>query len=107
MGATGTHHRKDAVMACSCDSCSSPRIIKTRTALFWRWVAESRGETADRFIPAPARAVVAVGNGLTDDDMRPEPAEVRSGPSDDDVDAHDLDRRRAEFLRIVGGAGPV
>ena len=44
-------------MACSCDSCSSPRIIKTRTALFWRWLAQSRGETADRVIPAPARAV--------------------------------------------------
>ena len=40
--ATRTHHRKDAVMACSCDSCSSPRIIKTRTALFWRWRAQSR-----------------------------------------------------------------
>ena len=37
-------------MACSCDSCSSPRIIKTRTAQFWRWLAESRGETADRVI---------------------------------------------------------
>lgn len=42
-------------MACSCDSCSSPRIIKTRTAQFWRWLAESRGETADRVILAPAR----------------------------------------------------
>ena len=54
--ATRTRHRKDAVMACSCDSCSSPRIIKTRTALFWRWRAQSRGETADRVIPAPVRA---------------------------------------------------
>ena len=43
-------------MACSCDSCSSPRIIKTRTASFWRWLAESRGETADRVILAPGRA---------------------------------------------------
>jgi hypothetical protein len=42
-------------MACSCDSCSSPRIIKTRTAQFWRWLAESRGETADRVILAPGR----------------------------------------------------
>ena len=42
-------------MACSCDSCSSPRIIKTRTAQFWRWLAESRGETADRVILAPVR----------------------------------------------------
>jgi hypothetical protein len=56
-------------MACSCDSCSSPRIIKTRPALYWRWVAQSRGETADRVIPAPLRAVtVPVRNGLTDDD---------------------------------------
>jgi hypothetical protein len=55
-------------MACSCDSCSSPRIIKTRTALFWRWVAQSRGQTADRVIPAPVSAVTAlVRNGLTDD----------------------------------------
>jgi hypothetical protein len=43
-------------MACTCDSCSSPRIIKTRTALFWRWIAQSRGETADRVISAPVRA---------------------------------------------------
>jgi hypothetical protein len=51
-------------MACSCDSCSSPRIIKTRTALFWRWIAQSRGESADRVIPAPIRAVtVSVRNG--------------------------------------------
>jgi hypothetical protein len=55
-------------MACSCDSCSSARIIKTRPALFWRWLAQSRGETADRVIPAPVRAVtVPVRNGLTDD----------------------------------------
>ena len=46
-------------MACSCDSCSSPRIIKTRTATFWRWLAQSRGETADRVIPAPARTLIA------------------------------------------------
>lgn len=45
-------------MACSCDSCSSPRIIKTRTAMFWRWRAQSRGETADRVIPAPVPALV-------------------------------------------------
>jgi hypothetical protein len=56
-------------MACSCDSCSSPPIIKTRPALFWRWLAQSRGETADRIIPAPVRAVtVPVRSGLTDDD---------------------------------------
>jgi hypothetical protein len=55
-------------MACSCDSCSSPRIIKTRTVLFWRWLAQSRGQTADRVIPAPVRAVTAsVRDGLTDD----------------------------------------
>jgi hypothetical protein len=54
-------------MACSCDSCSSPRIIKTRTVLFWRWLAESRGQTADRVIPAPVAVTVAVRNGLTDD----------------------------------------
>jgi hypothetical protein len=60
-------------MACSCDSCSSPRIVKTRPALFWRWLAQSRGETADRVIPAPVRAVtVSVRNGLTDDDPWPE-----------------------------------
>jgi hypothetical protein len=45
-------------MACSCDSCSSPRIIKTRTALFWRWLAQSREETADRVIPARASAPI-------------------------------------------------
>jgi hypothetical protein len=57
-------------MACSCDSCSSPRIIKTRTAQFWRWLAQSRGETADRVIPAPVRAVtVSVRNGHTDQGM--------------------------------------
>ena len=57
-------------MACSCDSCSSPRIIKTRTATFWRWLAQSRGETADRVIPAPARAVtLSVSNGPTDHAM--------------------------------------
>ena len=57
-------------MACSCDSCSSPRIIKTRTAMFWRWLAQSRGETADRVIPGPVRAVtVSVSNGPADDAM--------------------------------------
>lgn len=45
-------------MACSCDSCSSPRIMKTRTALFWRWLAENRGETADRVIATAVRAPV-------------------------------------------------
>jgi hypothetical protein len=50
-------------MACSCDSCSSPRIIKTRTATFWRWLAQSRGETADRVIPAPVRAVTVPVEG--------------------------------------------
>ena len=93
-------------MACSCDSCSSPLIIKTRTALFWRWVAQSRGETADRVILAPARVVVAVGSGLAAEDMPRETAEILSGPSEAAV-AHDLDQRRAEFLRIVGGAGPI
>jgi hypothetical protein len=48
-------------MACSCESCSSPRIIKTRTALFWRWLAESRGETADRVIAAAIRAPIGRG----------------------------------------------
>ena len=57
-------------MACSCDSCLSPRIIKTRTALFWRWLAQSRGETGDRVIPAPVRAVSdSVGDGPTDHAM--------------------------------------
>ena len=50
-------------MACKCDSCSSPRIIKTRTATFWRWLAESRGETANRVIPAPARLVAVRASG--------------------------------------------
>jgi hypothetical protein len=55
-------------MACSCDSCSSPRIVKTRIALFWRWLAQSRGQTADRVISAPVRAAnVSVRHGLTDD----------------------------------------
>ena len=94
-------------MACSCDSCSSPRIIKTRTALFWRWVAESRGETANRVILAPARAAVAVASGLTADDMPAETAEVVSGHSEADAVAYDLDQRRAEFLRIVGRAEPI
>jgi hypothetical protein len=93
-------------MACSCDSCSSPRIIKTRTALYWRWVAQSRGETADRVILAPARAAVAV-TSLTADDMPAETAEVSIEASKDEAVAHDLDQRRAEFLRIVGGASPI
>ncbi|HET9083727.1 MAG TPA: hypothetical protein VFN41_04930 [Candidatus Limnocylindrales bacterium] len=93
-------------MACSCDSCSSPRIIKTRTALYWRWVAQSRGETADRVIPAPARTVVAVGNALPEAQIPAETAEVSLEASKDEAVAHDLAERRAEFLRIVGGAGP-
>jgi hypothetical protein len=64
-------------MACSCDSCSSPRIIKTRTATFWRWLAQSRGETADRVIPAPVRAdIVPVRTGLTDHVMPIETADA-------------------------------
>ena len=63
-------------MACSCDSCSSPRIIKTRTAMFWRWLAQSRGETAERVIRAPVRARVSVGSGLTDHGMPIETAEA-------------------------------
>ena len=94
-------------MACSCDSCSSPRIIKTRTALFWRWVAQSRGETADRVILAPARAVVAVGHAVIDADLPRETADVASEAPQADVVAHDLDERRAEFLRIVGGGDRV
>jgi hypothetical protein len=89
-------------MACSCDSCSSPRIIKTRTALYWRWVAQSRGETADRVILAPARARVSVGVGHTEPEMPIESAEASSEAREDASDADALDRRREEFLRIVG-----
>jgi hypothetical protein len=95
-------------MACSCDSCSSPRIIKTRTATFWRWLAQSRGETADRVIPAPVRAVtVSVPNGLSEHGMPVETAEPWSDAWDDEADEHDLDRRRAEFLRMVGRGGLI
>jgi hypothetical protein len=83
-------------MACSCDSCSSPRIIKTRTALFGRWVAQSRGETADRVIPAPVRAVtVSVGNGRADHGMPVETAVAWGDAWDDEADEHDLDRSPA------------
>jgi hypothetical protein len=78
-------------MACSCDSCSSPRIIKTRTALFWRWLAQSRGETGDRVIPAPVRAViVSVRNGLTDDEMPIETAGAWCDAWPDEVDQQAL-----------------
>ena len=71
-------------MACSCDSCSSPRIIKTRTATFWRWLAQSRGETADRVIPAPVRAVtIAVG-----DQLIPSDDTDLSRPAADDAGSH-------------------
>lgn len=73
-------------MACSCDSCSSPRIVKTRTALFWRWLAQSRGETAERVIPAPVRAMVSVGNGLTDHGMPVEIAEAWCNALQDEAD---------------------
>jgi hypothetical protein len=51
--------------------------MKTRTALFWRWLAENRGETAERVIRAPVRATVSVGNGLTDHRIPIETAEAR------------------------------
>lgn len=73
-------------MACSCDSCSSPRIIKTRTALFWRWLAQCRGETAERVIPAPVRAAVSAGNGLTDHAMPIETAEAWCEAWQDEAD---------------------
>ena len=73
-------------MACSCDSCSSPRIIKTRTALFWRWLAQSRGETAERVILAPVRAVVSAGNGPTDHGMPIETAEAWCDAGEDEAD---------------------
>lgn len=90
-------------MACNCDSCSSPRIIKTRTATFWRWLAESRGETANRVIPAPAR-LVAVLDRPTDEDM---PHETAEASSERPTDAAELDQRRAEFLKIVSGGDRV
>jgi len=94
-------------MACSCDSCSSPRIIKTRTALYWRWVAQSRGETADRVILAPARAAKAtVAVGQTENDVPTETTEAWSEAVEDDADAEALHQRREEFLRIVGRGEP-
>ena len=90
-------------MACNCDSCSSPRIIKTRTATFWRWLAESRGETANRVILAPARAAVAVLDRATDEMPRETLEEVSDGPAD----VAELDQRRAEFLKIVSGGDRV
>ena len=89
-------------MACQCDSCSSPRIIKTRTALYWRWVAQSRGETANRVIPAPAR-LVAVLDRPTDE----MPRETVEASSDGSADVAELDQRRAEFLKIVSGGDRV
>ena len=80
-------------MACSCDSCSSPRIIKTRTATFWRWLAQSRGETADRVIPAPARAVVSVGDGPIGQGMPSHTAETRSIAWEDETVRRALDRQ--------------
>ena len=95
-------------MACSCDSCSSPRIIKTRTALYWRWVAQSRGETADRVILAPARAATGSARvDLTGPEIAVEIAEASSEACADDSDAEALDRRREEFLRIVGRGGAI
>jgi hypothetical protein len=86
-------------MACKCDSCSSPRIIKTRTAMFWRWLAESRGETADRYIAVPERALVAtVPAGLTDHAMPTYGAEARRDAGEVAVDEELIDLRRAEFL---------
>jgi hypothetical protein len=90
-------------MACSCDSCSSPRIIKTRTAQFWRWLAESRGETADRVILAPGRtADLFERNDLNDRGMAVESAETRSDAWEGEVDLRRLDRCRAEFLELLG-----
>jgi hypothetical protein len=78
-------------MACSCDSCSSPRIIKTRTALFWRWYAQSRGETGDRVIPAPVLALpVSVGSGPTDHGMPIETAEAWRDVWPDEADQQAL-----------------
>ena len=89
-------------MACNCDSCSSPRIIKTRTATFWRWLAESRGETANRVIPAPAR-LVAVLDRPTDE----MPRETVEASIDGPADVAELDQRRADFLKIVSGGDRV
>lgn len=94
-------------MACKCDSCSSPRIIKTRTATFWRWLAESRGETANRVILAPARAVASVATGPTDYAMPSESIEAWSPALEEGADIVALDQRRAEFLKIVGGGDRV
>jgi hypothetical protein len=89
-------------MACSCDSCSSPRIIKTRTATFWRWLAQNRGETADRVILAPARAVAAsVAVGLTDQGTPNATAQAQWDTDEKETDRQLLDRRRAEFLEAV------
>jgi hypothetical protein len=88
-------------MACSCDSCSSPRIIKTRTALFWRWLAQSRGETAERVIPAPVRAVVSVRNDLTDHEMPIETAEAWCDVWADKADG--LSRQRVSAAYSGGG----
>jgi hypothetical protein len=90
-------------MACNCDSCSSPRIIKTRTATFWRWLAESRGETANRVILAPARAAVAVLDRPADE----MPRETAEASSERPADVAELDQRRAEFLKIVSGGDRV
>ena len=89
-------------MACSCDSCSSARIIKTRTALFWRWLAQSRGETADRVIVAPVRAAtVSAPNGLTDQRMPTDIPKTSSDAPADEADPQAVDRRRAEFLHAI------
>ena len=89
-------------MACSCDSCSSPRIIKTRTATFWRWLAQSRGETADRVIAPPARAVVvSASSGLTDVAMPIENPGASRDAGQVEADLELIDRRRAEFLDAV------
>ena len=84
-------------MACSCDSCSSPRIIKTRTALFWRWLAQSRGETAERVITAPVRAVVSGRNGLTDHGRPIDTAHARYDAGEDEADRPDRQRVSAGY----------
>ena len=95
-------------MACKCDSCSSPRIIKTRTALYWRWVAQSRGETADRVILAPARAAaVSIAVDRAANELPGATTEASSAAVEDGADALALDQRREEFLRIVGRGDPV
>ena len=65
-------------MACSCDSCSSPRIIKTRTAD----VSLPTGDGAER--------VISVEIAQTRRDAQ------------DEVDLRRLDRCRAEFLELLG-----